>query len=798
MGYWDEGAPTPSATPTPASDYWNAGAVADPNAKLKATPTQPSMLDRAAMGMTGVLMRGGGLEGALGAAVGMPDPRDVEPTAKGVIEKQAEPMTDMGAMIGGATLGGMSPVAPGIGAVGGAALGSVGATRLDDYVNNYLFGDDLPPANQPGTMTGFQHPGGRLQQSAAIGAAAEAIPRAGGWAMANLFGVTSAATEARAAAKAQQELNAHDLDVLDKSGESGQSKFRGKMWELENQAQEKATTKTEQELGQLSEKKSAAEKEQAKRDALLAEQAHAAETEKARGELLGRTREASAAARSPEGVEVKPGIVRASPEELARKKTFTGAVFDIHDRLENSYGEEFQQFEKDYGDKNIPKPTHLGDAIGEANSKLPGVDEPGGRSAQITNLLKAADAIAKGKTFVEHTDPETGLSAIEEVETLNGPTVRNMRQLRQYAQRVANKLTSATEAAAADDIASGADRSLEQAVDVPMDKIQDLRTLNDHYRDFRQHWDRPFLKAIAKEPEPSNSFKAILQDDPARANRMLQSANPEQKRAILDMAADHMNDPNQPGGEWTIADINNKLDKNVIKNMYGEAWSKAAPYAADTVANFKTKLATDPISAHDFGQRWAKNLAQAKKDSWIGLRTEGMKIADTMGPAGQSLKEQFKNAMNEKDAMAIAQKFANTPKAEFLKAFASTQKTPLGSARDAIINGKPSELMRAATRFTRFRALFYTAAFLGGAASGHVSPTIEGLAAITGAMAIPVGTGFAGRMVLRNPAMADILARMVLDPSTANMAKGSVDLISAAAAQRAKEKVKQQEQAETP
>lgn len=790
--------------------------ITDPNAALKAAgkgnievldpssfgigQPEPSLANRlltkGAMGLTNVLEHGGGAVGAAEALMGQPKPSEIEPTAKGVVKQEVEPLTDVGLMTAGAVAGGMSPVLPGVGATAGGALGAAAATRLDDYVNSYLFGDAVPPASQPGTIPGFGFQGGRLAQSGALGAAAEGIPRAAGWSMANLFGATSAATAAKTAAAEQAAINAHDLDVLEQSGLKGQEKFRGKVWEAEQTAQERAKAQTEAELGKLSEKHAAEQKELAKVAEAQAEKEHAAKTEIARGRLLGRTREESAKALAKEGVLVKPGVVRASPEELARKEAYTGSVFEQVDKIKGDYQDEYQKFEDEHGGKNIPKPTHLADGITAAEAKLPKVGEPGGRSAQITNLIKAARAVASGKTYVEHTDPETGLSAIEEAETIGGPTVHTMRQLRRFAQRVASGTTNTVEASAADDIANGSDRALEQATGLPLDKVKDLRNLNREYFDFNQHFDRAFLKKIHSEPEPTDTFKQFFQEDKARANRLLRAANPEQLRTYQDMAADHFNNPHQPGGEWSLKKIYNEMDHSVLKNLYGDRFTEAMPFAADNVNEFQRVVATNGVVAHDFGQRWLNNIKEIKKGQWIELRKEGMDIAKNMGPAGQALHDELYNAMNQADTMKVVEKFANMPMQDFIKTAAAAQKTPLASARDALLTSKPSELLRAATRFTRFRALFYTAAFMGELAAGHVSPTIEGLAAITAAMAIPVGTGFAGRMVLRNRVMADIFARAVMDPTSANMARASADLIAAAAAQRAKEKVKQMEAAE--
>src|SRR5215469_6419644 len=116
------------------------------------------------------------------------------PLAARIAENVAIPLVVQGgATIGGGFLGGPA------GAIAGAGAGSVANDAIDAELNHLLFGRPDPHWAAQGSIPGFQHPYGAMEESAVTGAAAQRLAPAVGSALGAITGTSGAADAARAA-----------------------------------------------------------------------------------------------------------------------------------------------------------------------------------------------------------------------------------------------------------------------------------------------------------------------------------------------------------------------------------------------------------------------------------------------------------------------------------------------------------------------------------------------------------------------------------------------------------------------
>jgi hypothetical protein len=708
-----------------------------------------------------------------------------------------------GAGLGGAAGGTLMPFGGEVvGAMAGGAAASVLTDQLNHHINNYLFGDPIPDPAAAGTLPGFNRPYGGMEQTAAIGGALEGAGRAIPMVASGIFGVRSATDIARDAFAKTSTENVLAQDVESTAGVEARDLFRAKAEDVESKAAEKAERGAQSELSQREQaelKKMKAEKQTAIAEA---KKVHAAEAEKARGELLGRTAEETEAAVAPKSEGGRP-----SAAELERKAAFSGSIYDQHDAIEEGYGKEYNDFEKNYHDKHIPtramdQEGRLNNVLGEIQARSPASTSAMPLSDKMKALIKEAEDTVAGKSYLSHKDPVTGLVALEEIQTVEGPTVKAMRELRRRAQRDAATLPTDTEKDMATRIASGADKSLEGADGVPKDAIDALRKTNTEYHDFKQHFNRQFMREVANQTEPTDLFNQLFIDDHKRMGRLLDTATPEQREVYRNMFADYANLKN-----WKLSDIGklmkeNKLSKSVLQNLYGDKFTKALPYIKNGLDDLHSAVATRPSFAAEYGQTLAKHVAAGTKDTANKLRPMLLQVAHAMGKGGEALRGELRNALKPEEVMAAAGKIANMNKADFVKAIASTQKEPVLSAKEALMTMKPGRLGGWLQRLTAIRGLFYSSGIAAGLLAGHVSPSLIGLATMDGVLSLGLGARSLGRSVLRHEGIASIVADIATTDAKLNRAKflanRTSDLISALARQKAKEKIDKQEQAERP
>src|SRR5579885_2005191 len=270
-----------------------------------------------------------------------PIPRAAEIAEEYVI---APGLMGLGAVGGGAA---GTAVAPGpgtaAGTVAGAAAGSAAADVLNAEINKRFFGRDYS-LSQPGTLPGFEHPYGGLEQSAVEAGAFEGAGHYGVPALRSaLRGEGMAARAAIEAAATQDAANAAQAAAA-------KAQLQAKRQTLKNEVVDRIAADKAKLQKQILE-------EQAPREARTRLEA-----------MLGKTPDEVAAAQALPPEQTGPAALPGE-RAVARRKAVQNAVFGPIRRAVKALGERYHQVFAKY-DKKLIDASSLQDTIADENNYI--------------------------------------------------------------------------------------------------------------------------------------------------------------------------------------------------------------------------------------------------------------------------------------------------------------------------------------------------------------------------------------------------------------------------------------------
>lgn len=631
-----------------------------------------------------------------------------------------------GTAIPGADLTGVSEIG---GAMAGVAAASAANDILDAGINHVLFGT---PAhiNAPGTVPGFQHPGGALQQGMAMGAGAELagrkiIPGA----LSAIFGVGSAKQAAREAAdKAAQDVAQTAGEAADKQTAANlaehekaaalvakeiekNKRVAAKAAEAQGQANldervrahGNATSAIEQ-FNQKARTRAAEGVTQASNAAQL--ETAVAEADRQRNALLGRAPEQTLA-------------MQAQPTEAAitRRERLQNSVFEPIRRIADQMGNHYEEFFAPYRDN----PIDAEPVAGVANEELEYAKTHGAFGPKITSTLREAQnlgadtrspeeiaalvpEIMRGSKLVTPdakyrysqliadeidrtgTDRITGDRNRELAVQALGykaaePTnVQNLLKIRRAASQAMASERDAPSRAAAWNLVQRIDDQLEKS------GIPKAAKLNREYKFFRNSFTPELSRQVSTSIEPTTWAGKLFTDAsaPQRFNQLTRHSTPAEMDSYRDLFADYAN-----GKGWSLKQIGENTNPQILKDLYGDSvlankdtWLKLEPKELE----LKTLLGSSPVAREQYSRGLMSHLAEIQHAQADQLRTEGITLARQLGPAAKPLEAELFKAKTPQEIDAAAQKLANMTPEQVVTALAQQQRTPGRAAFETSLN----------------------------------------------------------------------------------------------------------------
>lgn len=595
-------------------------------------------------------------------------------------------------LAGGAAAGGASPVPGGaeIGAYAGARAGEGVGNALADYlsarVNHFLYGEPYD-TGAPGTVPGFQHRGGALEQSAATGAflgpLTKPIEAAGGFITGRgeaerlardtaEKAVQDATQAATAAGAAQHAANQQETAALHEKAATNLQRLSNTLAEHSAQLAEAKQQKAQQITKDV-----------------MAQRAPA-QSASALHRLLGKT---------PQESEIMAATTD-RPTAVARRTQMQDAFFGPIRQSKNELGQRFENLFQ--GARNIPVPAQPVRAEAAHLSDFLAADQ-GAVSAPVAKMLKEARQIGLGGAVEEPNlaqtfDPEqirrmapdkraeilqqqaaTTQGRLASNSALGQPVrAQQLLELRGIASPLIIKAPTARERMAAYRVVNQIDDVLGES------GVPGASKLRKEYGFVSDLFDRNAMAKIGKTIEPSDLGKMMF-EEPQRFNDIWRHANPTEKDTIRENFADYA-----LGNGITLKDVGpgKKVNSIVLHQMYGDGpladvrtwidWDPKTTKWADYLKADPEAAKVAQASYDDEMQRFHQKLSSQ-------LRTGAYNLAKDLGPLGKQYADKLLFAKNPDEINAIAQEMHRELTPERLaQALQAAQKTPEDAARGSL------------------------------------------------------------------------------------------------------------------
>lgn len=464
---------------------------------------------------------------------------------------------------------------------------------------------------------------------------------------------------------------------------------------------------------------------------LAREQAAKAEIERQRPGVLGRTPEETQAAMTPERVQDN-GVSVPNPEQLARTRDFRGSFFNVRKKIFDHYGQQYQDFENNYGKLNVQNPAATRETLDKWRHVLQERQPAGAPPSAIKKLMDNASALAgspandsfeegrideilQGRTtpsitarlnqFVDKWNKEhpellqkKGEGMTREdlrrfaIEAAGGKvaepaTITKLRALRRDAQQAAESATDPTDARMANEIAASAAKDYEHAEGLPQTEVAKLQGLNAQYSHDVSTWSPKESSNIMSDREPANVIDGMVKD-PDLMDSFASNATDDQKLHMRNSIADWANT-----SHYTVAEAAQKVTPKVMTKLGFKLPPKAWMEMEPRDIQLNEIIRSNPMAQHAIGNAFSQEMQSYEAKLSGGLRTRGIKVAEDLGPQGKALAAQMRNAVTPEQVRAVAQKIAAIdPKqvaAEFAKGLQSPQSAAYEKYLEIAQEGRP-------------------------------------------------------------------------------------------------------------
>lgn len=288
--------------------------------------------------------------------------------------------------------------------------------------------------------------------------------------------------------------------------------------------------------------------------------------------------------------------------------------------------------------------------------------------AQAETVLKRAGW--GQKQLDEYTPQEKLIEARNQLKLENANvTVAQMRGLRSRASALFASSTDASDKAAALAIRDGIEKSLESS------GIPGVKELNAKYATFKNLFGRDFYHGIAKAKDPIDAAP-LLFNEPQRAARLANNANPDQLSTLREIYGDWVN---REGNK--VVDI--KTQGPLLQKLFPgtkladpQSWI----HLPDKMVKASDLMADDP----EFNQQVVQLAQTERTKAATQITQQLLDQAQKLGDAGRPIIQAAQQAKTPEDAArSLIQSFTGMSPEDAVRTLASTQVSPEEAARSA-------------------------------------------------------------------------------------------------------------------
>ena len=272
------------------------------------------------------------------------------------------------------------------------------------------------------------------------------------------------------------------------------------------------------------------------------------------------------------------------------------------------------------------------------------------------------------KQLDEYTPQEKLIEARNQLKLENANvTVAQMRGLRSRASALFASSTDASDKAAALAIRDGIEKSLESS------GVPGVKELNAKYATFKNLFGRDFYHGIAKAKDPIDAAP-LLFNEPQRAARLVNNANPEQLETLRQIYGDWVN---REGSK--VIDV--KTQGPILQKLFPgtkladpQSWI----HLPDKMVKASDLLHDDP----EFNQQVVQLAQSERRKAATQITQQLLAQAQKLGQAGQPIIQAAQQAKTpEEAARSLIQSFTGMSPEDAVRSLASTQVSPQEAAR---------------------------------------------------------------------------------------------------------------------